>query len=160
GGRGMKILMVGGGSGGPVAPLLAVAEEIKKAHTKADFLFIGTAHGPEVDMVQRAGFTFTHITAGKFRRYFSWKNFVAPFLVLLGFLESLKIVKRFKPDCVFATGSFVQVPVLWAAWILKVPVVIHQQDVLLSLANKLCSWIAARVTVTFESSLNDFSNGL
>lgn len=156
----MKILLAGGGSGGPVAPLLAVAETIKQRHQTAKFLLVGTFSGPESLMAKRAGVEFTAIPAGKWRRYLSLANLFTPFLVVGGFLKALKILKRFRPDCVFGTGSFVQVPVVWAAAWLKIPVVLHQQDLRPSLANTLCQAAADKITVTFEQSLVDFSSGL
>jgi len=156
----MRILLVGGGSGGPVSPLLAVAKHILKSHPKAEFLFVGTKTGPERAMAKNDGINFTAITSGKWRRYFSLKNLAAPFLILAGFVQSLKILKSFRPDCVFGTGSFVQVPVMWAGWFLKIPVILHQQDLTPSLANKLCELCAAKITVTFSQSANNFSTGL
>ncbi len=156
----MKIILVGGGSGGPVSPLLAVAEKIRQGHPHAEFLFVGGKDGPEHHMAEAAGINFVAISAGKLRRYFSLKNFVDPFLAVAGLFQSKKIIKQFKPDCVFGAGSFVQVPLMWAAAWAKVPVVIHQQDVYPSLANKLCAPIASKITVTFEQSLNDFPASL
>ncbi len=156
----MRILLVGGGSGGPVSPLLAVAEHIKQTHPKASFLFIGGKIGPESQMAGRAGIPFVSITSGKFRRYFSWTNFSSPFLVIVGFFQALKILKEFRPNCVFGTGSFVQVPVIYAARFLKIPVAIHQQDLVPGLANKLCQFAAEKITVSFEDSLANFSENL
>ncbi len=152
----MKILLVGGGSGGPVSPLLAVAEEIKKNHPSAKFLLVGTNSGPEKHMARAAGLDFTAISAAKLRRYFSWRNFLAPFLLAAGFFQSLKLLASFRPDCVLGAGSFAQVPLVWAAWILKIPVVLHQQDLLPGLANKLCELAASTITVSFEASLKSF----
>jgi len=156
----MKILLVGGGSGGPVAPLLAVAAEIKKQQPQAKFLLVGTNDGPEKGMAEAAKIAFEHIQAGKLRRYFSWQNFAAPFLTIVGFFQARKILKSFRPDVVFGAGSFVQVPLVYAAWLQKIPVVLHQQDVVPSLANKLCQFCAAKITVTFEMSVNSFTSGL
>jgi len=156
----MKILLVGGGSGGPVQPLLAVAEEIKKIHPKTKFLLLGTKKGPEGLMAKNAGIPFLSIPSGKWRRYFSLRNAATPFFVGAGFVRAITILKKYRPDCVFGAGSFVQVPVVWAAWLLRIPVVLHQQDLLASLANKLCQIPATRITVTFEDSLTDFSSGL
>ena len=156
----MKILLVGGGSGGSVSPLLAVAGEIKKHHPQAGFLLVGTKHGPERAMAEEAGIAFAQVTAGKFRRYFSWKNLWAPFLIAVGLWQAFKILRDYKPAAVFGAGSFAQVPVVWAAWFKGIPVVLHQQDVLPGLANRFCQFAAKKITVTFESSLSDFSSSL
>ena len=155
----MKILLVGGGSGGPVSPLLAVAAKIKTTHPKAEFLFTGSNYGPEAAMVKAEGIPFVSISSGKFRRYFSLQNFLTPFYIFAGFFGSLSILRKYKPSCVFGAGSFVQVPLIWAAWVLRIPIIIHQQDIYPSLANKLCSWLATHITVTFEDSALDFSTG-
>lgn len=154
----MRILLVGGGSGGSVAPLLAVAKHIKQGHPSAEFLLVGTKSGPESGMAKNAGVKFVSVTSGKLRRYFSWQNFWSPFQITTGFFQSLKILKSFKPACIFGAGSFVQVPVVWAAWFLKIPVVLHQQDVAASLANKLCELAANKITVTFPQSVKSFSS--
>lgn len=156
----MKILLVGGGSGGPVSPLLAVADEIKKHHPKAEFLLVGTKHGPELQMAEKAGIPFARISAGKLRRYFSVKNLFSLFITFVGFLQALRLIKCYRPGCVFGTGSFPQVPVVWAAWFLRVPVVLHQQDVYPSLANRLCQVVSSKITVTFAPSLTDFSSSI
>ncbi len=155
----MKILLVGGGSGGSVSPLLSVADSIKEKKPGSIFLFVGTKNGPERKMAEEANINFVAISAGKFRRYFSVKNFFSPFFILVGFFQAISILKEFKPRCVFGTGSFVQVPVIWAAWFFKIPCVIHQQDIVPSLANKLCQIPANKITVTFEESLKDFNSG-
>ncbi len=153
----MKILLVGGGSGGPVVPLIAVAERIKKINSATKFLLIGTKTGPEKLLAQEAKIDFVHIVSGKWRRYFSLKNLFTPVLLVVGFFQALKFLRHFKPNCIFGAGSFVQVPVIWAGWFLNIPSVIHQQDVVPSLANKLCELIVKKITVCFEKSLTDFS---
>ncbi len=155
----MKILLVGGGTAGPVTPLLAVAEEIKITHPIAKFLLVGTRKGPEAEMAEKAGIEFVSIPAGKLRRYFSIKNFGTPFFTIAGFFKAFNIIRKFKPDCIFGAGSFVQVPVVWAAWFLRIPVVLHQQDLQPSLANTICQIAAKKITVTFEDSVTDFLSG-
>ncbi len=156
----MKILFAGGGSGGPVSPLLAVAEKIRQTHPKAHFLLVGTKTGPEKNMAEEQKIEFTPIATAKFRRYFSWANFIAPFIFVKALIQSYKILKSYGPDCVFGAGSFVQVPVIWAAWFLNIPSVIHQQDLSLGLANKLCQLVATKITVTFPESQSGFSSSV
>lgn len=153
----MRLLFVGGGSGGPVSPLLAVADNITNTHPQAEIFFVGGKQGPEKLMTEQAGYQFFAITSGKLRRYMSFQNFIEPLFIITGFFESLFLLKKLRPDCVFGTGSFVQVPLMWAAFFFRIPVIIHQQDMYPSLSNQLCSLIAKRITVTFEDSLRDFS---
>ncbi|GAC1573370.1 MAG: hypothetical protein NVS3B9_3910 [Candidatus Doudnabacteria bacterium] len=158
----MKILLVGGGTGGPVMPLIAVMQKVKELPPSADFLLIGTNKGPEKDLALKYSIDFIGIPAGKLRRYFSFQNFYAPFLVFAGFFKALKVIKDFNPDVVLGAGGYVSVPVVIAAWILRKKIVIHQQDVLPSLTNQILAPLATKITVTFEKSGKDFrlSSGL
>ncbi|MBU2007925.1 UDP-N-acetylglucosamine--N-acetylmuramyl-(pentapeptide) pyrophosphoryl-undecaprenol N-acetylglucosamine transferase [Patescibacteria group bacterium] len=165
----VKVLLTGGGTGGSVAPLLAIAEGLTAppplsegkfnpscSHcqgTEFEFLWIGTKNGPEREMVEKAGIKFMAITGGKWRRYFSFKNFIDIFKIKIGFWQSLFILLKSRPDLVITAGSFVSVPAVWAAWFLGAKVLVHQQDVRLGLANKLMACLAKVVTVTFEDSL-------
>lgn len=155
----MKILLVGGGTGGPVIPLIAVQQKIKKENKDAKFLFVGTRSGPEQQMLAQYNIPFKSIAAGKLRRYFSLLNIFAPFFVLLGLFQSFKILKKFNPDLVFAAGGYVAVPVVFAAWVLRKKIVIHQQDYIPSLTNKILSPFADKITVSFEHSVKDFLSG-
>lgn len=141
---------------GSVSPLLAVAEKLKEVRPGAEFLFLGTRKGPERRVVEEKGLIFKAISSGKFRRYFSFRLLIDPFLVLLGLLQSIFIIRRFKPNLVIAAGSFISVPVVWAAGLLKVPALTHQQDIRPGLANLLMSRLVKIITVTFEESLKDF----
>ncbi|MFH1255362.1 MAG: undecaprenyldiphospho-muramoylpentapeptide beta-N-acetylglucosaminyltransferase [bacterium] len=150
-----KILLTGGGTGGSVSPLLATAEELKICGN-FEFLWLGTKFGPEREMVERAGIKFMAISGGKLRRYFSFKNFFDIFKIKIAFWQALFIMLKSRPDLAMSAGSFVSVPAIWAAWILRVPILIHQQDVAAGLANKLMAPFAKAVTVVFESSLKDY----
>jgi UDP-N-acetylglucosamine--N-acetylmuramyl-(pentapeptide) pyrophosphoryl-undecaprenol N-acetylglucosamine transferase len=156
----IKILLVGGGTGGPVRPLLAVAAEISAMRPEAEFMLVGTRKGPERAMAEHAGIPFASIPAGKFRRYFSLANFMAPLLVLAGFVKSFLLLKKHRFQVVLGAGGFVQVPLVAAAWFLGIPVVIHQQDVVPGLANRLSQFFASKITVTFEESAYHFHQSL
>jgi len=155
----LKVLLVGGGTGGSITPLLAVQAEIKKENPETQFFFIG----PRTDdlaknLAEKFGIPYQSIHAGKLRRYFDIKNLASPFLVMLGFLESLKIIWQFKPDVVISAGSFAAVPVGMAGWVFRIPLFIHQQDVIPSLTNLILSPFAHKITVALPSSLADFSS--
>ncbi len=155
----MKILLVGGGSGGPVSPVLAVALEIKKLKPKTEFLFVGTRNGPEREMVEPTGIPFVTISATRLRRFFSFKNLFAPIVFLVSLVQAWNVVRKFEPDVVFGAGSFVEVPVMWAAHFLGAKIVIHQQDARIGLANKLVVPFANQITTAFEKTSKDFYSG-
>lgn len=154
------IVLVGGGTGGSVSPLLAVGEKLEDKFSGISLVFVGSKRGVEEQMAAHAGIEFIPIFSGKLRRYFSLKNFLTPFFLIVAFFQSLIIIKRIKPVAIFGTGSFVQVPVMYAGWVLRIPVIIHQQDVIPSLSNKLCSLLATKVTVSLPDSKKDFNQGL
>ena len=81
-------------------------------------------------MVEQTEIPFVAIPSGKVRRYWSWHNFIDPFFVLGGGLMSLALLLIFRPQVIVSAGSFVSVPVAYAAWILRIPHVILQMDVL------------------------------
>lgn len=158
-----KILLTGGGTGGSVSPLLAIVEELNHPNSpyqgggvQFEFLWVGTKNGLEREMVEKERIKFIAIVGGKWRRYFSWQNFFDIFKIKLAFWQSLFILLKSRPDLIISAGSFVSAPVVWAAWLLGIKILIHQQDVRPGLANKLMAPFAKIVTVAFEKSLLDY----
>lgn len=160
----MRIFLVGGGSGGPTTPLLAVAEAVLKLEPKAEFFFVGTNPEQEKPFLTVVNFPIQYLSipAGKWRRYFSLKNFLDLFKIFFGFFKSLYLIGKYRPDIIFGAGSFVQVPVFYAAFFRQVPVIAHQQDFLPLLSTKLVSPIASAITVSFSYTGKDIpeSSGL
>lgn len=151
-----KIIYSGGGTGGSVMPLLAINDELINSDFEVEALFIGTSYGPERDMVEQNKIRFMAIFSGKFRRYFSVQNFVDPLKIVVGFFQALTIIIKYKPDIMLSAGGYVAVPVAYACFVMRVPVLIHQQDVRPGLANKLMMPIAKIITTTFKKSNNDY----
>lgn len=153
----MKILLVGGGTLGSVNPLIAVYEEGKKRHPGWQWFWVGTEHGAERELVATLGLPYEWLPAAKLRRYLSWRNLIDPFLFIVAFWRSLLIIMTIKPDVILGVGSFLTVPVVWASALLRKTIIIHQQDIRPGLANKLSAPFARQITVSFESSLYDYS---
>ncbi len=154
----IKIVLSGGGTGGSVAPLLAIADELIEKQGKDNFSFfwVGTENGVERTMIQDYPFEYKVIAAGKLRRYFSWENILDIGNVIVGFFQSLSFLLTVKPNLVITAGSFVSVPLAWAARLLDISLLVHQQDIVPGLANRLMAPGAKTITVTFEKSLKDF----
>lgn len=130
-------------------PTLAVAAVLKEKLPKAQFLYVGRAVTQERELVESQGFKFIGISTGKLRRYFSVENAVDLFKFGSGLIAANKIVAEFKPDVVFAKGGYVTLPIVIAAGRRGIPVVIHESDSTLGLANRLALKWANTVTVSF-----------
>jgi UDP-N-acetylglucosamine--N-acetylmuramyl-(pentapeptide) pyrophosphoryl-undecaprenol N-acetylglucosamine transferase len=154
-----RIILAGGGSGGPVFPLLAVAAELKKIDPTIEFLFVGTRRGPERKMVEDAGLKFVSIPAAKFRRYFSLSNFTDVFVFIYSLIKARKLIMGFKPDLIYGAGGYVALPISWMGWLAGIKVGMHQQDAGVGLANRLISPVASLITTALESTAKEFSSG-
>ncbi len=147
------ILLTGGGTIGHVAPVLTVADELRRLARaeRADLrlIYVGRRQGVEQPLVERAGIEYHGISAGKLRRYVDLQNLVDPLRVMLGFFEALGLLVRFRPDVVFAKGGYVSLPVVVAASLLRIPIVAHETDSILGLANRWAARVATTLCVAF-----------
>ncbi|MFA6537472.1 MAG: UDP-N-acetylglucosamine--N-acetylmuramyl-(pentapeptide) pyrophosphoryl-undecaprenol N-acetylglucosamine transferase [Patescibacteria group bacterium] len=159
----MKIFLVGGGTMGSVNPLLAVCQEIKErenkkqSSAKTEFFWLGTKNGPEKEILVAQGYHYYPIQSGKLRRYFSLNNFVDPFRIFIGFLQSLFLLKKYRPDLILSAGSFVAFPVAMASKISGTKMILHQMDLRPGLTNRLCAPLATKITVAFAETQKYFS---
>ncbi|MBI2482587.1 glycosyltransferase [Candidatus Uhrbacteria bacterium] len=152
----MHVLFVGGGTLGSVTPLLAIVEELRDRVHGVRCSWWGTRLGPERAVIAAAGIPFRAIPSGKFRRYWDLQQMIDPFRILAAGVVALARLSRDRPDVVVGAGAFVQVPVMWAARLLRIPVMIHQQDVRPGLANKLVAPIAQIITGVFPAHVVAF----
>ena len=136
-------------------PNLAVIEELKK-HKNVEILYIGSKRGPERAMVEKTGVEFKSIACGKFRRYFSFNNFLDGFRIPIGILQAGQILKKFNPDVVFSKGGYVSFPVAIMAGFLKIPLICHESDVHPGIANRYCVRFAKKICISFEMSRSFF----
>lgn len=163
----MTIILTGGGSGGHITPILAVAAELKRIQPDAQLVYIGQTGDDFARVVADSPFidqTFS-VRAGKLRRYHGeglkqlldvptqLKNLRDAFYVVIGIWQSWRLIGRLRPQVVFTRGGFVSVPVAWAARYRKVPYITHDSDRTPSLANKLIARHAARHAVAFPKQL-------
>jgi len=154
-----KICLVGGGSAGHVFPALAISSRLLENGWEIEF--IGSRSGLERRLLANSALTVREIFSGKLRRYWSFRNFSDVFLVIIGFLQSLFLLWRFRPDVLFSKGGFVSVPVVYAAALLRIPTIAHESDYSPGLANRLSAPFLKAFCVTFsDTRLNWFRNRL
>lgn len=144
------IVLTGGGSSGHVTPNIALVPKLQQLGYTVHY--IGSNNGIEKQLIEKEGIPYHAINAGKLRRYLDFKNFTDLFKVIDGLCQSLSIIRKIKPGVVFSKGGFVSCPVVWAAWVCKVPIVIHESDITPGLTNRLSMPFARKVCYTFPES--------
>lgn len=143
-----KIVLTGGGTLGHVTPHLALIPHLLREGYEIHY--IGTENGMEAPKMRSVqGVIYHAVKSGKLRRYHSWQNFTDPFRVIAGAFQSARLMGRIRPDVVFSKGGFVAVPVVFGAWLHRVPVLCHESDLTPGLANRLCRPFAKRFATTF-----------
>lgn len=155
----MRILFTGGGTGGHLFPIVAVHRSLKvKAQKKGIELqafFLGPNHfSPQV--LEPEGIKCFHLITGKLRRYFSWRHIIDLPKVLIGFIQALWCLWRIMPDCVWAKGGYGTFGPVIASFFYGIPIIIHESDSIPGLTNRLLSFFAKRVGVSFQEAFSYF----
>lgn len=167
------IVLTGGGSGGHITPLLAVAAELKKQQPGLHIVYIGHTGDKLADIPAKDSNIdeVFSVRAGKLRRYHGegWKqvldvptmllNIRDVFYLAIGMVQSWKLLKRLKPDTIFIKGGFVGVPVGLAAGHLGIPYITHDSDAIPGLANRIIARKAAKHAVAMPVDLYDYPAG-
>jgi UDP-N-acetylglucosamine--N-acetylmuramyl-(pentapeptide) pyrophosphoryl-undecaprenol N-acetylglucosamine transferase len=146
-----RIVLTGGGTAGHVTPNLALIPSLLREGW--DVHYVGTAEGIERRLVEAVpGVTYHVVSTGKLRRYFDVKNLTDPLKVMKGAGQSLMLLRKLRPNLVFAKGGFVSVPVVYGAAMLRIPVLLHESDMTPGLANKLAVPFAKKLLCTFPEA--------
>ncbi|MCM3783371.1 undecaprenyldiphospho-muramoylpentapeptide beta-N-acetylglucosaminyltransferase [Neobacillus mesonae] len=149
--RPKKIVFTGGGSAGHVTVNLALIPHYQEQGYSVHY--IGSRQGIEAELVgQVQGVKYKGIATGKLRRYISVENVKDSFRVLKGVQDAYRYLKKVKPGVVFSKGGFVSVPVVLAARMLSIPVVVHESDLTPGLANRIALPFADYICTTFEEA--------
>ena len=156
--RQKSIILTGGGTAGHVSLNQAIIPELLAQGY--DVHYIGSHDGIEKELIGDAfpQVPYHEISSGKLRRYFSLKNFTDPFRVVLGIGQALSIIRKVKPKIIFSKGGFVSVPVVIAAKLANVPVVVHESDVTPGLANKIALPFASHIFTVFKETMQHLPN--
>ena len=151
----MKILFTGGGTGGHVFPLVAIAREIRRIYPKRnlEFHYLGPKDEFGLILLSQEDFKIKTIVSGKIRRYFSWKNFVdILFKIPFGVIQSFFSLLADRPDLVFSKGGSGSIAVTYSARFLRIPVFIHESDVVPGLSNQVTAKWANKIFISFPKT--------
>lgn len=152
----MKIVLTGGGTGGHIVPLVAVARKIKEKKPEAEFLFIGPNGKLEKKIMSAENIPMKSVMAGKMRRYASIFNFFDLFKIPLGIVQALWHLLINMPDAIFSKGGYASFPVVVVGWIYRIPILIHESDANPGLANSMLAKFSNRVAVSYPEAEKNF----
>ncbi len=152
-----KVVIAGGGTGGHLFPGLALARAIKRSDMTIEIEFVGTKRGIESKVLPREGFKLKSIVSsglsGKkgLSKWISWSK------VPIGAAQSMCFLMRNRPDLVVGVGGYASAPLVFSAWLLRIPILIHEQNVFPGMANKWLGKIANKVAVSYKESKKFFN---
>lgn len=152
----MRLLVAGGGTGGHLFPGLALGEEVKTRHPRNDVLFVGSATGIEAREVPKAGYPLQVIDVGPLKRIGLRRFFRGLFRLPIALWQSVRILRKFDPDVVVGVGGYSSGPVVLAAWLMRKPTAIQEQNALPGFTNRTLGRIVDAVFIAFPEAQAGF----
>lgn len=149
-----SILFAGGGTGGHIAPLLAVMEAVKKQDPSIKCLYVGTSSDLKSVLLKNSELDFESfsISAGKLHRFLTVRQLKETWGFFKGMIQAEGLIRKLKPNAVFCKGSMVSVPIAFAASRHGIPIYSHESDVIPGLANRLISKKAQTIFTSYPVS--------
>ncbi len=152
----VRVAIASGGTGGHIYPAIAIAQELQNRDIGNEILFIGSEEGLEKKILSLERFSFKTIKARGMLRKLSFKSISAPFLAIYAVFQALKILRSFKPDILITTGGYVSLPTGIAAKLLRIPILVHEQNVTPGISSRITGFFAKKVTVSFDNTYKYF----
>ncbi len=152
----MRIFFCGGGTMGPVTPLVATVDRLREIRSDIVPVWIGTRNGVERAFIAKQGIEYHWICAAKLRRYFDLRTLFIPFITAAAIVQSMWLLFMHRPSAVAVSGSFVQVPLVMTARLFGVPVILLQLDAQAGLANRISAYDAKTIVASLEISAPQF----
>ena len=151
-----RVVIAGGGTGGHLYPGIALARALMRHDMNIEISFVGTQKGLEAKVLPREGFNLkTIVSAGllgknKIARWVSW------FKLPIGTAQSICFLIRKRPGLVVGVGGYASGPLVLSAWILRIPILIHEQNSISGMTNKWLGKIADKIAISFKESSESF----
>jgi UDP-N-acetylglucosamine--N-acetylmuramyl-(pentapeptide) pyrophosphoryl-undecaprenol N-acetylglucosamine transferase len=156
GDRALRVVIAGGGTGGHLFPGIAVAEEIRARQPAHQILFISRGNEFERSALARAGFPLTAITVEGFKGRGLWNQLRMLANLPRGFAQSVGVLREFRPELVVGLGSYAAGPVVLAAWTMRIPIALCEQNTLPGITNRALARFADRIFTSFERTAGGF----
>ena len=157
--RALRLLLTGGGTGGHLFPAMATAEKVRESLPESSVMFVGTRRRLDRDSLARSGFSVKTIHSYGFKGKNIWELIKALAVLPVSLLESCYHILKFNPDVVMGVGGYVTGPVVAAAWLLRRPTLIHEQNSVPGLANRKLGRLVDRICLSLPHSEKYFPAG-
>lgn len=145
-----KIVLTGGGTAGHIMPNLALLPALNKYFDCIHY--IGSNNGMEKRLVSKKDIYFHTTDVVKMDRIHKLKNLKIPFVMIKAVKQAKVLLQRIEPNAIFSKGGYVSLPTCFAAWQLKIPIIIHESDMTLGMANKIVAKFASKIITSFEET--------
>lgn len=152
----MRVMITGGGTGGHTSPAVAIIEELHKRDPRLLAQWVGRKGAIEERVSRATGVPFRHVPVEGWPRGRSVRKVWSMMKLGLGVTRAIVYIKRFEPQVVVGVGGYVCIPLCYAAQKLGVPVVLHEQNKRLGMANRLLAPKAARLLLSYPDTLGDY----
>ena len=153
----MRMLVAGGGTGGHVFPGIALAEEVVGRHPANDVVFVGTARGLEATVVPQAGFPIELIDVKGLKGKGVLGALLNVMLLPRALFQSMRILRRWRPDVVVGVGGYASGPVVLAAWLMNIPTAVQEQNAIAGFTNRVLGRFVAAAFTAFPEAARHFS---
>ena len=154
----MRVIVSAGGTGGHIYPALAIINKIKEKNKDAEILYIGTTTRMEKDIIPSHNIKYVGLDTYGLQRKISIDNIKTVVKFLKAIKKAKQIIKEFKPDIVIGCGGYVMAPVIYAAKKCGCKTLIHEQNSILGLSNKMMLKYTDTLCTSFKSMKTDKTN--
>ena len=152
-----KVVIAGGGTGGHLFPGIALAKALRRNDMTIEIEFVGTKRGIESKVLPREGFRLKTIISSGLLGKKGLNKWVSWFKLPVGIVQSMCFLIRNRPNLVVGVGGYASVPMVFSAWILRIPILIHEQNAFPGMANKWLGKIADKVAISYKESKQFFN---
>ncbi len=150
------LILTGGGTAGHVTPHLAILPHLKNDFDK--IYYFGSENGIEKEIIGNENLPYYSIPCAKLNRKFNFQNFTIPFKLVSGYIKAGKLLDELKPDVIFSKGGYVAVPTILAGKKRKIPIISHESDYSMGLANRLTAKYCKKVLTSFTDTAKTLKN--
>ena len=154
--RPLKIVMAGGGTGGHLFPGIAIAREFKKRNAADEILFVSTGNPLERSVVARAGFPIATISVQGLKGRGLWRQLRTFLKLPRSMFQAMKVLGIARPQLVVGLGSYSAGPTVLGAWLKRIGIVLHEQNLLPGITNRFLARFADRICVSFDQTAGHF----